>query len=88
MVFAEFNRSEFWKNFNIINAVNIAVVTLNKNGIFHIVVEASQEPSKLITYLDKQINYAFASLKDSVYTDHVVSIHCILTCVKYIYIVL
>ena len=44
MVFAEFNRSEFWKNFNTINTLNIAVVTLNKSGIFHIVAEASQEP--------------------------------------------
>ena len=87
-VFAEFYRSEFWKNFNIINALNIAVVTLNKNGVFHIVAEAGQVPSKLIMYMDKQINYAFASLKDSVYTDCVVSIHCVLTCVKYIYIVL
>ena len=88
MVFVEFKRSEFWKNSNIINTLNIAVVTLNKNGIFHIVAEGSQEPSELIMYEDQQINYAFASLKYSVYTDHLVSIHCVLTCVKYIYIVL
>ena len=88
MVFAEFIRSEFWKNFNIINALNIAVGTPNKNGIFHIVVEGGQEPSKLITYTDQEINYSFVSLKDSVYTDHVVNIHCVLTCVKCTYIVL
>ena len=49
-VFAEFNKSEFWKNFNITNALNIAVVTLNKNGIFHIVAEGGQEPLIMIYY--------------------------------------